>query len=769
MRENQTLLNSFEILLKPFPYEKKSGFKNQSCFGGFDKYVKKWGEKILSLNLASHHREWVKNIVEEVNLYSEQDRKSKEIFIDESYNLLSKIKEETVLENSVQYVKGVGPYIASKLFRLNIFNVRDLLYHFPRKYQDRSRIRKISSLNEGENVSIKGKVLLIGEERTRKRKKILKAIVSDGTGKIVLVWFSYKGIKKLLSSDKEIIFTGKVENFNGKCMIHPEFESVKENDAYLNMGRIVPFYPSTEEFPQRLWRKIIYQTLEEYSSSLYEVLPESIRSKYNLPHIKDAIKEIHFPSSSYTLRKARLRFAWEELFIFQIALHLKRGIFEKEKGKILRGRIENILSNILPFSLTQSQKEVIKDIEDDLNSGKRMHRLLQGEVGSGKTIIALGASLLALKNSFQVAIMAPTLILAEQHYFNFLRYLSPLGYRVTLLTGREKGKKRDSIIKEIKEGDADVIIGTHSLVEEKIEFFSLGLVVVDEQHKFGVMQRSILSFKGDTPHVLVMSATPIPRSLALALYGDMEISTLKEIPKGRGEIETYWIKEEEKEKIYPFIREEISSGHLVYYVVPRIKSKEGKIESIEDTFKRLKSVFPDIPIGILHGRLKKEEQKEIFEKFRKKEFPLLLSTTVIEVGVDIPEATLMVIEDASNFGLSELHQLRGRIGRGKYSSYCILVGNPKTEQGYKRLNTLLEKKDGFLIAEEDLKIRGPGDLLGIKQHGFFGFRIVNLLRSVSLLDKVRKEVKKLLLKPPSPALIRVVKERFPEWEEISLT
>lgn len=771
MRDSQSLLHTLEILLKPFPHEKKSGCKNQACFGGFDKFVQEWGGKILLCNLKSHQYEWVKGIVNKVSSYSQWGIEERAKFVQESEDILIKLREEILLETPVQYLKGVGPRLAEKLARLSIVNMRDLLYHFPRRYEDRSRLENIGSLKRGETVTIKGKVLLMGEERTRRGKKLLKAIVSDGTGKITMIWFSYRGIKKLLPLGKDIIFTGRVEEFSGRCMIHPEFEVVEENNPHLNVGRVIPLYPSTQDITQRLWRKLIFQSIEEHTPFLYDPLPEFIRKKHALPHVSEAMKDIHFPSSSSSLRKARLRFAWEEMFLFQLGLFLKRGSFEKNKGRVLKGKVREILSDILPFSLTASQEEVVKEIERDLNSGKRMYRLLQGEVGSGKTVVALGASLLALKNGTQVAIMAPTLILSEQHYFNFLRYLSPLGYEVVLLTGKEKGKQREKILKKIREGKADVVIGTHALVEEEIKFSSLGLVVIDEQHKFGVMQRSALSFKDEFPHVLVMSATPIPRSLALALYGDMEISTLKEVPGGRGEVETFWIREEERERVYQFMREEISRGRLIYYVVPRIESSgKSELESVEDALRRLKFILPDIPIGVLHGRLKKEEQREIMEKFRKKEFHLLLSTTVIEVGMDVPEATLMVIEDAHNFGLAQLHQLRGRIGRGPYSSYCVLIGNPATEKGYKRLNTLLESKDGFLIAEEDLKLRGPGELLGFKQHGFSGFRIINLLRSTNLIEKVRKEVRYYLEKQAIPVtLLKVIEERFPEWREISLT
>ncbi len=771
MREWQSLLHSIEILLKPFPHERKSGCKNNTCLGGFDEFVKKWGNEILLFNLSPHQYEWIRKIVNGASLYSRWDTEKRIKFIEETLDILNKLREEVALENPVQYLKGVGPRLAEKLSRLNILNLRDLLYHFPRKYEDRSQLKSIDSLKKGEIATIRGKVLLIGEERTSKGKKLLKAIVDDGTGKITMVWFSYRGVKNLLPLGKDIIFTGKVEEFSGRCMVHPEFEVVEGESLQLNMGRIVPLYPSTQDITQRLWRKLIFQSLEKYVPFLYEPLPKSIKKKYNLPHIREAMKDIHFPSSSSSLRRARLRFAWEEMFIFQVGLFLKRGSFERDKGKVLKGEIEEILSSILPFSLTSSQREVIEEIKEDLNSGKRMYRLLQGEVGSGKTVIALGASLLALKNGLQVAIMAPTLILAEQHYFNFLRYLSPLGYEVVLLTGKERVKEREKIIDKILKGEANVVIGTHSLIEERIKFSSLGLVVIDEQHKFGVMQRSALSFKDEAPHVLVMTATPIPRSLALALYGDMEISTLKEIPEGRGEVETFWIREEEREKVYQFMREEIERGRLLYYVVPRIESScKSELESVESAFQRLRLTFPDVPIGILHGRLKKEEQKKIMEKFRRKEFSILLSTTVIEVGVDVPEATLMIIEGAHNFGLAQLHQLRGRIGRGPHASYCILIGNPTTEKGYKRLKTLVESRDGFLIAEEDLKLRGPGELLGVKQHGFSGFRIINLLRSASLIEKVRKEVREYLEKQEiPPSLLKVIRERFPEWEETALT
>ncbi|MCD6521791.1 ATP-dependent DNA helicase RecG [Candidatus Calescamantes bacterium] len=770
---NDKLLSTINRLLKILPYEAKN-LRNTSVMGGFNKFCEEELRKITSsLSSGEGVLPSLKLIQQRILQYPTLPEEEKRSLLLELQSLLEKLREEITLHVNIQKIKGIGKKTARELEKLGICSVKDLLYHFPRGYEDRRKITRISQVKPGEKVTIQGKIVVVGEERTRKGKKIFRAIVDDGTGKIVLTWFYFKGIKEIIKPGKEGIFTGRVSYFSGLEIIHPEFElweEEKEKKEFLYGGRIIPFYPATTSLTQGRLRQILYRTVKEFAPFLFDPLPPNLLKKYALPSVKDAIREIHFPTSVKNLKKARLRFAWEELFLFQLGILSKRGWREKEEGSIFNASIWEDLNRILPFTLTPSQRKVLEEIRQDLTSGKRMYRLLQGDVGSGKTVVALGASLMVLKHGYQVAFLAPTHILAEQHYWNFIRFLAPLGFEVVLITGKEKKKAREEVIEKIRGGEANVVIGTHSLLNEEIVFKNLGLVVIDEQHRFGVVQRSELIKKGEKAHVLVMSATPIPRSLALALYGEMDISTLEEIPGGKREVETYWLKEEEREKIFPFILEEIGKGRLIYYVVPRIKDKNKEMESLERIALLLEKRLPQVSLGVLHGRLKKEKQKKILDDFRKGKIQILLSTPVIEVGIDVPDATVMVIENAERFGLSQLHQLRGRVGRGKYPGYCFLIGTPQTPSGGVRLEKILTTQDGFQIAEEDLKLRGPGELLGTLQHGFKGFRVVNILKAVNLLEKAREEAKRFMKeKNLLPLYLKIVKERFPEWEETSLT
>ncbi len=764
-------LHSLDNLLKPFPYELRSTFKNSSTTNGFENYVKSWVDKLLILNLDSIQRRRLYQVKEYIEGYGSEPLRERKKKFYSAYFLILKVKEDAVFSYPVQYLKGIGPRKAERLKKLGIQTLKDFLFHFPRRYEDRSNLCLLRNLKRGEITTVRGRILAVGEEKTFKGRTITKAVIGDGTGTLLCIWFDYPQIKNFLPVGKEGIFTGRVEKSGDWQMVHPEFEVMEGKEEILNMGRIVPFYPLTQDLTQRMFRSSVMSILKEYSSYLLDPLPPSVLKENSLMPLREAIREIHFPSSWENLRRAKERFSFEEFFLFQIALKLRMGKEIKIRERSLsEGKIIEKLSSLLPFSLTQDQKRVLREVEEDMNSSGKMYRLLQGEVGSGKTVVALGATIMAVEKGWQVAILSPTSILAEQHYFNFLRFLAPLKIKVEILTGREKKNQKKEKARSIKEGKVEVIVGTHALIQEGLEFKNLGLVIIDEQHKFGVVQRAKLKEKGRNPHILVISATPIPRTLALALYGDMDISTLEELPSGERKVKTYWVSGEEREKINNFIKEELSKGRQVYYVVPRIR-KGGEIKSLEEVWGRLKDTFPEVNIGYLHGRMKPEEQKRVMDDFRKGKIQILLTTTVIEVGIDVPRATLMVIENAERFGLSQLHQLRGRIGRGSHISYCLLMGNPTTEKGRKRLETLIRTESGFEVSEEDMKIRGPGELLGTLQHGFVGFKVVNLLKDRRILEKSRKVAHKFLSKHPHlegyPHILEFVEERFPEWKRVS--
>ncbi len=766
---SDTLSRILDTLLRVIPYEEKR-LDNLSVIGGFHKFLLTWLDKLLLLNIPSFYSEELSRWREKIFLYPSWEKSERAKTLEEVSRLLLQLKEEIFVRIPLEKLKGIGKRREKEWRRMGITTVKELLYNFPRRYEDRRKIKKIKELEEGEQATIRGRIRVVGEEKTRKGRKIFKAIVDDGSGSITLTWFHQKWIRDIIKPGKEGIFTGRVSFFSGPQIVHPEFELLEEDKEIFIGGRIVPLYTAPSIYSQTRIRKLIWELIHQYGSFIWDALPEDIRKKYSLPSLQEALKEIHFPTSIDTLKRARLRFAWEELFLFQLALLSQREERRSQVGEVIQANVEEEMERVLPFSLTPSQRRVLEEIRKDLSSGTRMFRLLQGEVGSGKTVVALGAVLSVLKNGYQCAILAPTLILAEQHYLNFLRYLSPLGYEIAILTTRVRGRRRGEILERLKKGEIGLLIGTHAILQEEVEFKNLGLVVIDEQHRFGVIQRSALIHKGVSPHVLVMSATPIPRSLALALYGELDISTLDEVPGGRREVKTYWLREEEREKIFPFIREEVEKGRLVYYVVPRIKEKRKEMKSLEACEEMLRRKLPGISLGILHGRMKKEEQVKTMEHFRKGEIKILLCTPVVEVGVDVPQATVMVIENAERFGLSQLHQLRGRVGRGELPGYCFLIGEPESPEGERRMEEIMRESDGFRIAEADLRLRGPGELLGVLQHGFKGFRMVNILRAERFVEKARKEADRFLkIRGITPAYFKAIKEKFPEWERISLT
>ena len=617
------------------------------------------------------------------------------------------------LKQSVQYIKGVGPNNMALLKKLGINTLGDLITFFPRNYEDRSKPKKIYQLVDGEEALIDVIcVSKMNETRFAKNKVMLKMLVRDETGDCVLTWFNQTYLKNKFKVGERYQFFGKVSVKYGRIeMTRPVFDKDGLNK---NTGKIIPIYPLTYNLSQNKLRGIIENGLKLTLGKLEETIPEYILKSYGLDDINIATKQIHFPSNFEEYSKARKRFVFEELLTVQLALSSLKSRYDKETDGIefdKNVKMSDVI-NTLPFNLTKAQLKVLEEIDKDMESNKPMNRLLQGDVGSGKTIVSIIASYKATKSGYQSAIMAPTAILAEQHMQEFSKVLEPLGVKCELLLGGMKSKKRNEVLEKLKNGEIDILIGTHALLVEDVEFENLGLVVTDEQHRFGVRQRANIVAKGSNPDVLVMTATPIPRTLALILYGDLDISIIDELPPNRKKIETYPVMKNMERRIEEFIRSNVSKGRQAYVVCPLVEESEefdNFKSAVELAEKYQTSIFPEFKVACLHGKMKQKDKDEIMQKFKEGEIQILVSTTVIEVGVNVPNANIMVVQNAEHFGLAQLHQLRGRVGRGEYQSYCILVyeGNSKTTK--ERMKIMKETDNGFIVAEKDLELRGSGE------------------------------------------------------------
>ncbi|MCQ9208244.1 MAG: ATP-dependent DNA helicase RecG [Omnitrophica bacterium] len=681
------------------------------------------------------------------------------------------MSQTEVLNNSAQYIKGVGPARFKILNRLGIHTVRDLLYYLPRRYEDRRNFTPIGRLEVGNYATVKGEIIKLNLWRSKRGLSIFKTAVGDESGALEAIWFNQPFMKRYFKVGQEIILYAKVEKHRQVQMNSPEYEFVTGKDSSLHMGRIVPIYPLTTNINQRYLRTIISRAVESFCSYIPDALPYVLRKKLELLPLTLALRSIHFPQDVTARASAYKRLVFDEFFLFQLLLALKKSHRAKQAQGIVHnmgGKLVENFQKALPFKLTPSQEKVIKEIENDMRASGPMNRLLQGDVGSGKTIVAAYSLVLSVQSGFQAAVMAPTEILAEQHYLTLSKLLLPLNINVGLLIGSMALKTKQETLKDLKSGVLDIIIGTHALLEENIQLKRLGLVVVDEQHKFGVIQRSLLRKKGEIPDYLVMTATPIPRTLAMTIYGDLDISTIKELPKGRLPISTFGVKNEAIKDVYKFIREEVASGRQVYIVYPLInKSQTLKLKAASEMYNKLKQEqFLSLRLGLLHGQMASGEKEKIMRSFKQHKIDILVSTTVIEVGIDIPNASVMVVEHAERFGLSQLHQLRGRIGRGPHPSYCILVSDPKTEKAKLRIEAMLATSDGFRLAEQDLDIRGPGRFFGPAQHGAPELKIGNVIRDMELMELARGEAFSLVrsdpnLRAPEHALIRQkLRERF---------
>jgi ATP-dependent DNA helicase RecG len=685
------------------------------------------------------------------------------------------------LASALQYLKGVGPRRAADLQRAGLHTVEDLLYRFPIRYEDRGSFQTIASLRPGMTASVAGEVVSSGVRPTRRpRFRIFELLVRDGTGSLRAVWFNQPFLADVFHPHQRVILFGELElSSHGLQLQNPQYEVLRGDEAVdgsdepaaaaadeetIHTGRIVPVYEKTGTLTAKMQRVLVHHALGGLPGTLPDPIPAATRARLGLVERRAALQAVHFPPEDGDVGQlnafrspAQRRLIFEEFFLFQLGLVLRKRRAEAEqkpRAVQIDDRIRDAVRRILPFRLTGDQRTAIAEIVADMQRASPMNRMLQGDVGSGKTIVALMAAIVAMENRFQVAFMAPTEILAEQHFITIRRLLERSRFRMALLTGATPARQRREIQAELAGGSLQLVVGTHALVQDPVGFHELGLIIIDEQHRFGVMQRATLRAKGLQPDVLVMTATPIPRTLALTTYGDLDVSTMKEMPPGRHPIQTTARPEGRREEIYAFIRQQIDAGRQAYVIYPLIEESE-KVDlraATEMADHLAQDVFQGYRVALLHGRLKQDAKDRVMGAFARGEYDILVSTTVVEVGVDVPNASVMLVEHAERFGLSQLHQLRGRVGRGPHQSYCVLLyQSPLTDQGRERLKALTETADGFVIAERDLALRGPGDFFGTRQSGMPTLRVGDLLRDHALMEEARREAVAALDDPAQAA------------------
>ena len=673
------------------------------------------------------------------------------------------------LNKDVKYVKTVGPNRVKLLNKLNIYTLKDLIEYYPRDYEDRSKQKNLYECTDGEEVLIEAMPTGRISEMHKGRMTISKLIVKDQTGTCYITWFNQGYLRDKFQPGRMYRFFGKISIRGSRYeMNSPVYDEI---DQSKNTGKIIPIYPLTFELKQNTLRRIIENGLLEVKGQLPETLPEYVLKDNNLWDINNTIERIHFPVEFSDFNKARERLVFEELLTMQLALLKLKNNYENDINGIQFSKDAKMsdVINMLPFKLTKAQLRVLEEIDSDMESDKPMNRLLQGDVGSGKTVVAMIAAYKAVKSGYQATIMAPTAILASQHLESFQGILEELGIRTELLISSITKKKKTEILEKLQNGEIDILIGTHAILEENVIFKNLGLVVTDEQHRFGVKQRGTIASKGQNPDIIAMSATPIPRTLALILYGDLDISIIDELPPNRKKIETYAVRKNMEERVNNFIRKQIKEGRQAYIVCPLVEENEDMegLQSVIELAQRYqKETFSEYKVAYLHGKMKPKEKDEIMLKFKDGEIQILIATTVIEVGVNVPNASIMVVENAERFGLAQLHQLRGRVGRGEYQSYCILKYEGNGDTIKQRMKVMCDTNDGFVISEKDLELRGSGDFFGTEQHGLPEFKIANLFEDIGILKRVQglaikiMEDDPLLEKEKNEKLNEIVKEKF---------
>jgi len=659
------------------------------------------------------------------------------------------------LNTPIQYIKDVGPKRSEALNNASIHTVNDLLHYYPRRYLDRSTVKSIKDIQINDEVTIIGNVEVCGERRTRKG-KLFQAVLSDGTGLTTLVWFNgVKYIKNSIKKSDRLAVHGKIEFYNGLQIVHPDYDKLDSDADPVNTGAIIALYPLSAELKRaklehRSFRRII-NSIDSFILSVTDHLDESITKEEGLISLRKALKGIHFPNSNSDLKASIQRLKFDEHFFLQLLMFLRKSSFEKISTKSLAesGPQVDMIIDELGFQLTGAQKRVIQEIKNDMAKHNSMNRLLQGDVGSGKTIVAIIAAVTAVTNGVQVAIMAPTEILAQQHYKSFTKQLNKVHINCALLVGKQKTADRKKILSAIENGMINIVVGTHALIQKDVKFNNLGFVVVDEQHRFGVVQRGNLLEKGLHPHLLAMTATPIPRTMAITYHGDMDLSIIDEMPKDRMAVTTKVVDENRMVKVYKFIVDEIAAGRQCMVVYPLVEETEkSDLAAATEGFKNLEKQFNGLNVGLIHGRIKKDDKDRIMNSFVKNEINILVATTVIEVGIDVPNASVMLVEHAERFGLTQLHQLRGRVGRGITKSYCILVERNVTPMSRRRLTIMENTNDGFIIADEDLKMRGPGKFFSTEQSGFFRYKIADMVNDGPIITRARKAAKKIVKLDP---------------------
>jgi len=648
------------------------------------------------------------------------------------------------LSSPIQYVKGIGPKRALYFRRIGVESVRDLLYLVPRRYLDYTTVNKIRDLRIDDDTTVLGRIHIVEHRRTRFRAGLTSLLLKDDTGSVVVRWFNRPDLKDRFKTGEWLLASGKVSYYRQMQLVNPIYEIVSEEDMNdKTLGAVIPIYPLTEGM--NIWdvRRTVRTALDRCGSEITETLPGALRERRGLPNLPDAIRDLHFPATPEIARAARRRLVYDEFFFFELVVAKRKFKLDREPGISLpgNGTLTRPFLDRLPFRLTSEQEKVRTQIDRDMARARPMNRLLQGDVGSGKTVVALCAVLNAVENGSQAAFMAPTEILAEQHYLVHAPDLRAIGVAPVLLTSSIKKEERDETVRKIKNGEAQVVIGTHALIEGDIEFKKLGLAVIDEQHRFGVMQRAALVNKGLNPDFLVLSATPIPRTMALTLYGDLDVSTLDHKPPGRGEVATRIVRDRDQKRVYEFIRDQTAAGRQAFVICPIIeKSEKVDLKSVAEVYGEVTAMLPGFSAGVIHGRLKTADRIKIMDDFRKGRVKILVSTTVIEVGVDIPNATVMIIQHPERFGLAQLHQLRGRIGRGAEKSFCFLfLDRFVSPETYERLTFFERNNDGFALARMDMKLRGPGEILGKRQHGLPDIRIGDLESDQELLFQARDD------------------------------